>query len=185
MSVELVRAPYAFARALAATILVMTGATAAHTWAGGHLPGLPALLALSGVLLGAGLLVLRGLVPSALLLPVVLVAQTGLHGMFGLLATPAGHAAGHGAQVAAGADPALWSWSMLAAHAASTLLTAAAWWLCRRSVHTLVTVLALRPAYAGGRRDPLPARRAAAPVRSLVHLLATPRRGPPVALRHA
>ncbi len=71
MTVELARAPYAFARAVAATVLIMVGATAAHTWAGGHLPGVPALLALTGVVLGAGLLVLRGSLRWQVLLPVV------------------------------------------------------------------------------------------------------------------
>src|SRR5690349_16691210 len=94
MTVELARAPYAVLRALAATVLVMSGAVVAHTWAGGHLPGLPALLVLSGVVLGAAALVLRGVVGLRLVLPVVAVAQTGLHGMFGLLGAPDAHA-GH------------------------------------------------------------------------------------------
>ena len=176
VAVELERAPYVVARAVAATALVMAGALLAHTWAGGHVPGLPALLLLAGVVLGAGVLVLRGAVRLSVLLPVVALAQTGLHGMFGLLGDPGDHM-GH---TMTGPDPAQWSWQMLAAHAVGTLLTALAWWLCDRAVLAVVTLLALATPYAGGRRDPRPSRRTV--VRpSLVPLVVAPRRGPPVA----
>lgn len=178
MTVELARAPYSALRALAATVMVMSGAVVAHTWAGGHLPGLPALLALAGVVLGAGALVLRGLVGVKVLLPVVAVAQTGLHGAFGLLA-PAQHT-GHAPLSASAGDPAQWSWQMLAAHAAGTVLTALAWWVCDRAVIAVVTLRAVVTAHPGGRRAPRSTGRT--PVRpSLVHLVVAPRRGPPVA----
>ena len=48
-------------------------------------------------MLGASALVLRGSVAWQVLLPVVLVAQTGLHGMFGLLGAPSAEHAGHSA----------------------------------------------------------------------------------------
>jgi hypothetical protein len=38
MTVDMRRAPYAGWRALAATVMVMSGAVVAHTWAGGHVP---------------------------------------------------------------------------------------------------------------------------------------------------
>ena len=41
MTVESAPAPYVAARTAAATALVMAGATLAHTWAGGALPGTP------------------------------------------------------------------------------------------------------------------------------------------------
>ena len=184
MTVTLERAPHLLLRALAATILVMTGAVGAHTWAGGHLPGLPALLVLATVLLGASLLVLRGLLTGPLLLPVVAAAQAGLHGMFGALGGPAdhaGHLSGAGPPVA---DVATWSWQMLLAHLVGTGLTALAWWLCDRAVLAVLVAHALRPAYVVGRRPAVAgpgALRRATPV----HLLATPRRGPPAGLRRA
>ena len=180
MTVELARAPYVLVRALAATVLVMAGAVLAHTWAGGHLPGLPALLLLAGVVLGAGVVALRGWVPLPLLLPLVAVAQTGLHGAFGLLGTPAEHA-GHAMTAGDPAQwPAQWSWQMLAAHAVGTLLTALAWWLCDRAVLAVLVRRALGPAYVVGRRTPRPARRTSVRT-SLVPLVVAPRRGPPVA----
>ena len=181
MTVTLERAPYLVLRALAATVLVMTGALGAHTWAGGHLPSLPALLALGGVVLGGSLLALHGTVGPRLLLVAVAVAQTGLHGMFGLLATPSEHAM-HTA--ASGAEPVMWSWQMLAAHLVGTALTALVWWLCDRGVHAVLVALRLRPAYAARRRPLLDGTDAR--VRpSLVTLLVAPRRGPPVVLRCA
>ena len=40
--VEQARAPYALARALAATAVVVVGAASAHSWAGGDVPTVPA-----------------------------------------------------------------------------------------------------------------------------------------------
>lgn len=181
MTVELERAPHLWARALAATVLVMSGATAAHTWAGGHLPGLPALLALAGVVLGGGLLFLSGLLGWRLLLPAVAIAQTGLHGAFGVLGSSAEHAA-HAVSIQGATAQS--SWQMLAAHATGTALTALVWWLCDRTVLAVLVALRLRPAYAASPRPLLasPER----PVRvALVHLLAAPHRGPPVAAARA
>lgn len=186
MTVELARAPHAVARALAATVLIMVGATAAHSWAGGHLPGFPALVGLAGVVLGAGLLVLRGALGWQVLLPVVLVAQTGLHGMFGLLGVSSAEHASHASGAAmTGADPSQWSWQMLVAHTISTLLTAAVWWLCQRAAYAVVAALDTWSAYLTGRRDRrLPGRTRAVPS-ALVHLVGVPRRGPPAAPRCA
>ncbi len=65
------RAPYALARALAATVLTVTGAASAHTWAGGDVPTAPGLALIAAVVLAASLLVLRRGVPAPVLLPVV------------------------------------------------------------------------------------------------------------------
>ena len=65
------RAPYAFARALAATVVVVTGAVSAHTWAGGTVPTGPGLALVSAVVLAGGLLVFIRSVPLWALLPAV------------------------------------------------------------------------------------------------------------------
>ena len=39
------------------------------------------------------------------------------------------------------ADPTQWSWQMLVAHAVSTLLTVAVWWLCQRAAYAVVSAL--------------------------------------------
>ena len=52
-----VRAPYALARALAATAVVLLGAASAHTWAGGTVPSGPGLALVAAVVLAGGLLV--------------------------------------------------------------------------------------------------------------------------------
>ena len=58
------RAPYALARALAATTVAVTGATTAHTWAGGAVPTGPGLALVAAVVLGASVLVFRRDVPG-------------------------------------------------------------------------------------------------------------------------
>ncbi|WP_374457932.1 hypothetical protein [Nocardioides sp.] len=176
-SVEHVRAPYALARALAATVVVLTGAVSAHTWAGGTVPTAPGLVLITAVVLGGGYLVLAREVPAWALLPVVAAAQLGLHESFGLVAEHV-HT-GHDA--AAAPDPG-WTWQMVTAHLFVTLLTAVLWWAGRRAASLVVSFVS-RPA-------PLVAVRLRAPraeVRayvSLVHLLASPRRGPPRAVLH-
>ena len=183
MTVTYERAPHLWPRALAATVLVLTGAVGAHTWAGGHVPGLPGVLALAGVVLGGSLVVLRGLLTGWVLLPAVAVAQTGLHGMFGLLGEHAAHA-GHLSSGGAPAEAtAAWSWQMVAAHALGTLLTVLAWWLCDRAVLAVLAAQALAPAYVGRRGAAVCASGVARP--ALVHLVAAPRRGPPAGLRRA
>ena len=71
---------------------------------------------------------------------------------------------------------------MLVAHAVSTLLTVAVWWLCQRAAYAVVSVLddVARPTSAGRRDRRLTGRtRAVRP--ALVHLVGVPRRGPPAA----
>lgn len=173
MTLDQREAPYAGWRAAAATALIMPGATLAHTWAGGHVPPIPALVALSAVVLGASSLALRGTLRAHLLLPLVAGAQAFLHGSFAAVGS-IGHA-GHAAE--ATASP--WTWQMLLAHAAVTVLTAVVWRLCERAVTDVVAAITRQPAYAGGRRDPLPAPVAHHWPTPAFLLDLSPRRGPP------
>ncbi len=184
MTVDLERAPYVGARACAATGLIMAGAITAHTWAGGAVPGAPELLALTGVVLTTGLLFLRGAMSWRVLLPVVLVAQAGLHAAFGLLDASASHA-GHAGHAAMTADPGQWTWQMLAAHLVSTALTALVWGACDRAARAIITLFDGWTSYAGGRRDARLAPRPALVVPELTGLVAAPRRGPPAVLGRA
>ena len=172
MTVDIERAPHAGWRALAATVLIMAGSLGAHTWAGGHLPDGAGLVALSAVVFAASTLAMRGTVPARLLLVGIAVAQAALHTSL----TTLGHAehAAHSGGVAAA-----WTWQMLAAHTAVTVLTAAVWWLCHRAAAVVIAALTLVTPYAGGRRDPRARARDTAPAIRLVHLSAAPRRGPP------
>jgi hypothetical protein len=159
---------------VAATVLVMAGATCAHTWAGGHLPSGPGLLALGGLVLAASHLVLRGSVRPVVLLPAVALAQAGLHTAF---AAGAGEHAAHAAATGQG----IWTWQMLAAHTAVTLLTALVWQVCARAAHQVVTVLALALTYAGGRRDRGLALSDLGVLLARLDLATAPGRGPPQA----
>jgi hypothetical protein len=107
------------------------------------------------------------------LLPVVALAQLGVHESFGLVTTH-DHAT---TAVAAGQG---WSWQMVGAHAFVTLLTAILWWAGRRAASYAVSVRAhpAVPVTSRVRRSPS----AAAPRSSLVLLLVSPRRGPPLAV---
>ena len=173
-----VRAPYAAARALAATAVVLPGAASAHTWAGGTVPTGPGLALVAAVVLAGGLLVFAREVPMWALLPVVAAAQLGLHESFGLIAEHSHHAA-----MSAEMSPAMdagWTWQMVAAHLFVTVLTAVLWWAGRRAASYVVSLL-LRPTL------PVTARPRPRPVdvrlgSSLVHLLVPPGRGPPLAV---
>lgn len=163
-------APHALARSATATALSVVGAAGAHTWAGGDVPTGPGLLLVAGVVLVGSLLAFRRDVPARTLLPLVAAAQLGVHESFGLVA-----AHDHGTAASAGAG---WTWQMLTAHAFVTLLTAALWWAGRRAgtyavalrERSVPLVLADAPAMpVGDPRHP-----------SLVHLLVSPRRGPPL-----
>ncbi|GAA2114093.1 hypothetical protein [Nocardioides furvisabuli] len=169
--VEQARAPYALTRALAATILTVTGAASAHTWAGGDVPTAPGLALVAAVVLAASLLVLRREVPAPVLLPVVAVAQLGVHESFGLVSS-------HDHMTGTATDPG-WSWQMLAAHVFVTALTTVLWWAARRAAAYAVHLLA-RPVLpvVGQLRRPVTS---TTPV-TLVHLLVPLLRGPPVAV---
>lgn len=176
MTLDQRKAPYAGCRAAAATALVVPAATLAHTWAGGHLPSVPALLALSALVLLASSLVLRGTLRPRLLLPILVVAQGALHSSF-----VAVEATGHGHHAAAAASP--WTGRMLAAHAAVAVLTAVVWRLCERAAAVLVRAATLSATYLGGRRDPLRAPTSDHVPRQASCLDLTPLRGPPAPLR--
>lgn len=172
-----VRAPHAIGRAVAATLVVLAGAASAHTWAGGTLPTAPGLALVAAVLLGSGYLLFSRDVPAWLLLPVVAAAQLGVHESFGLVAEHV-HT-GHDAMVAPEAG---WTWQMVAAHLFVTALTAVLWWAGRRATSLVVSFVSRpTPLVALRLRAPHTEVRASA---SLVHLLVSPRRGPPVVGRH-
>jgi hypothetical protein len=165
-------APHTLARSATATVVSVAGAAGAHTWAGGDVPTGPGLLLVAAVVLAGSLLVFRRDVPAWTLLPLVAAAQLGVHESFGLVATH-----DHSATASAGAG---WTWQMATAHAFVTLLTAALWWAGRRA-GTYAVPLRERPAL------PVLAEAPAMPVGdprhpSLVHLLVSPRRGPPAAV---
>jgi len=181
MTVEIRRAPYAGWRALAATVLVMSGALGAHTWAGGHVPAWPGLVLLGAVVLGSSRLVLDGRMPRWLLLPAVAAAQACLHTSFVTMA--AGHEA-HTVHAAAGA-PSPWSGRMLLAHASVALLTLLVWQLCHRAAVTVLRLLTLPPSYVLGRLTRRPATAHRPLTAAATVLLGAPRRGPPVAFGHA
>ena len=165
------RAPYALARAVAATTVAVAGAATAHTWAGGDVPTGPGLVLVAAVVLGASLLVFRRDVPGWALLPAVAAAQLGVHESFGLVAS-------HDHAAVTTPDQG-WSWQMVGAHAFVTLLTAVLWCAGRRAASYAVSVHA-HPAVPVTTRV---ARRPsdAATRSSLVLLLVPPRRGPPPA----
>ena len=165
------RAPYALARAVAATTVALAGATTAHTWAGGEVPTAPGLVLVTAVVLGSSLLVFRRDVPGWALLPAVALAQLGLHESFGITAHD------HSAAAVPGQG---WPWQMVGAHAFVTLLTAVLWWAGRRAASYAVSVHAHPVVPVAGRVRRRPAD---APTRSsLVLLLVSPRRGPPLAV---
>jgi hypothetical protein len=166
------RAPHAFARALAATVVVVTGAVSAHTWAGGTVPTGPGLALVSAVVLAGGLLLFTRSVPLWALLPAVGAAQLGLHESFGLVPD-------HSHHMTAAPDPG-WTWQMVVAHVFVTLLTALLWWAGRRAGSYVVLLrLGVMPPVASEPR----ARPADIATHSLlVHLLTVPRRGPPPAV---
>jgi hypothetical protein len=169
------RAPHALARSVAATTVALSGATAAHTWAGGDVPTGPGLALVAAVVLGASVLVFRRDVPGWALLPAVALAQLGVHESFGLVA-----AHDHTATTAVAAGGQGWSWQMVGAHLFVTLLTAVLWWAGRLAASYAVSVHAHPsvPVRTRVRRRPS----AAVTRSSLVLLLVSPRRGPPLAV---
>ena len=173
---ERARAPHALARAVAATTVAVTGAATAHTWAGGDVPTGPGLTLIAAVVLAASLLVFRRDVPGWALLPAVALAQLGVHESFGLVTSH-----DHTVAAVAAAPGQGWSWQMAGAHAFVTLLTALLWWAGRRAASYAVSVHAHPAAPVATRVRPRPSRAAARP--SLVLLLVSPRRGPPLAVR--
>jgi hypothetical protein len=172
-------APYAGWRALAATVLVMAGATGAHAWAGGHLPQWPGLVGLAAVVLPASLLVLGRHASWQLLLPAVVAAQALLHTSF-VATTHTGHA---GLVNPPSADP--WTGRMLLAHAVVTVLTLVVWRLCGRAAMLVVRRPAVDGRHAGRRRVRSGAGSRPVTPRPAWLVDDAPRRGPPTAYRPA
>ena len=169
------RAPHVLARALAATVVVVVGALAAHTWAGGTVPTGPGLALVGAVVLAGGLVLFTREVPLWAVLPVVAAAQLGLHETFGLVA---GHShAPMPVMTETTAAPG-WTWQMVTAHLFVTLLTAFLWWVGRRAASHVVALLlgAAPPVTTRPRPCPVDVRLGT----SLVHLLVPPGRGPPL-----
>lgn len=177
MTVETRRAPYAGWRALAATVLVMTGALGAHTVAGGAVPDGAALVALGALVLGGSLLVMHDLVAPRWLLPLVALAQVGLHTAFAAMPATGEH-------VHAGHD--VWTWQMLLAHGVVTLLTAVVWRLCARAATAVLGALPTVRHRVTPHPTPRPVAGRAPRTRArLAHTTVAPRRGPPVLPRPA
>ena len=166
------QAPYVLARALAATAVVVVGALAAHTWAGGTVPTGPGLALVAAVVLAGGLVLFTRAVPLWALLPVVAATQLGLHESFGLVAEH-----GHGSMSGMSTPEAGWSWQMVAAHLFVTLLTAFMWWAGRHAASYVVALLLADDLPVADRPRPRPADVLLGA--SLVHLLVPPGRGPP------
>ncbi|MCF6378701.1 hypothetical protein L2K70_13895 [Nocardioides KLBMP 9356] len=168
------RAPHVLARAVAATVVVVVSALAAHTWAGGTVPTGPGLTLVAAVVLAGGVLLFTREVPLWAVLPLVAAAQLGLHESFGLVAQ---HTHEPGMSGMAPAADAGWTWQMVGAHLFVTLLTAFLWWVGRRAALYVVALLLAAAPPVAPRLRPRPA-----DVRlgtSLVHLVVPPGRGPP------
>lgn len=153
------------------TLEVMTVLVAAHTWAGGELPGLGWMAATVVLVFAAGAVVLRRRLPLRAAVPTLVVAQLLLHCWMVTLAPGQGAAHAHGTHLEL-------TWQMVLAHAAGGVATALVWELHRRAVEVVLswTEGALLPAPAlaptVARQAPLlPLRRP---------LVVVPLRGPPV-----
>jgi hypothetical protein len=169
-------------RALLATVEIMLGTVAAHTAAGGALPSPVWVAAAAALVLGGGLVVLRGRAPMWLVVPALAGAQLLLHCWLALtpghdMAAHAGlHAGGHTA--GSGAAHLELTAPMLLAHLGAALLTAAVWRVRRRAVQVLLAWSDLVRLLVPTRRavgTPSPA--GAVLLRALLSV--APRRGPP------
>ncbi len=153
-----------------------------HSVAGGGLPSLPWLVGLAGLVALSTAWVLRRSVRLAVMLPVLVACQLGLHALFAALATP-----GHGHLHHAAAPSPWWtdelSPRMVVAHVLCAVLTGVVWWV-RRSVVDIVLALA-GPFIVGTWRPRLAAlaRTSLGPAR--VWLFGDPGRAPPRVLAPA
>lgn len=163
------RAPLRFLRACLISTATLGLAAAAHTAAGGHLPGAPVLLLLAVLSLAPVMFLSRYRLGPAAMAGILTASQTALHQAFTTLAEPSGHCTGpgigaHGHHQAfaiphcatagdvAGHDMAGWPGAaMLAAHIIATAATAlllargeAALWQLAAWLKPLTTIL--RPA---------------------------------------
>lgn len=149
----------------------MAAVTGAHVWAGGELPALPWLVAMSGLVYLSGALLMRG---SFSLLPAALgvgAAQFGLHHLLTAMSPDTGHA--HGTMLGE------MSGQMLFAHAVGAVATWLIWALRRRSLDAILhwAQLLASPLPTAPRALVVEGRRAA-PI-ALRVVRNSPRRGPP------
>ena len=131
-------------RTARASVEVWSLTVLAHSVAGGALPSLPWLVGVAGLVTVSTAWVLRRSVRLAVMLPVLVLCQLGLHVLFASLSTPG--AGTHHPQHAAAPSP-WWmdelSPRMAAAHVLCAVLTGVVWWV-RRSVVDMVLALAGR-----------------------------------------
>jgi hypothetical protein len=142
----------------------------AHSLAGGALPSLPWLVGVAGIVAAATAWVLRRQANPAVMAPVLVACQLGLHVLFASLA-PAGHGTHH-AHGVVDLPP-----RMLAAHMLCAVLTAVVWWV-RRSVVDVVLRLAA-PLTLAERQVRIPDLAQAGIRQRMVWLLTDPGRAPP------
>jgi len=171
------RAPYVLPRAVAATVVAVVGALAAHTWAGGTVPTGPGLALVAAVVVAGGVLLFTREVPVWALMPLVAAAQLGLHESFGLVAEHSHGSMPSMPSMTSVPDEAGWTWQMVAAHLFVTLLTAFLWWVGRRAASYVVALLLATapPVATRPRPRPVDVRLGA----SLVHRVVPPGRAPP------
>ena len=155
----------------------------AHTLAGGALPSVPWLVGVAGLVTVSTAWVLRRSVRPAVMLPVLVLCQLGLHALFATL-SPAGAAAGHAGHAQHVATPSSWwmeelSPRMAVAHVLCALLTAVVWWL-RRWVVDVVLSLG-RPLAVVMRPAAIAVDAGASLGAALVWLVGSPGRAPPCA----
>jgi hypothetical protein len=174
-------------RSASATLEIMLGTVAAHTAVGGALPSPVWVAVAAALVLGGGLVVLRGRASLWLAVPALGATQLLLHCWLVAL-TPGHEMAGHSATSHAAGTGSVahleLTAPMLAAHVAAALLTAVVWRVRRRAVEVLL-------AWTTPVRLPVVTRRAVgtpapAGTRLLRGLLSVaPRRGPPARLAPA
>ena len=128
------------------------------------------------VVLGCSLACFRWGVPGWALLPAVVLAQLGLHELFGPASAPPAHAGHHHLEHAA-AGP---TWQMVAAHLVGAGVTALVWWWGRSTGHAVVALRRRPPRWVrrGHALGVPPTPAALLGRRDLV--LVAPDRGPPV-----
>lgn len=173
LTVRVVPRPGAVLRALLATLEIVLGTVAAHTWAGGTLPSPAWVATMTGLVLVASVVVLSRGVRARVAVPALAAAQVFLHCW--LVALSPGHAMpGHDMT-----GPHLeLTVPMLAAHLAAAVLTAVVWALRRHAVDVVLAWAAVVRVVVSVLR-----RRAAAAAPTVVRrrlvLAVAPRRGPP------
>jgi hypothetical protein len=160
---------------LLATVEIVAFGVAAHTWAGGSVPGLPWLFATVGLVALATYAVVLRRSSMAATFAALLAGQVGLHFLLGAMAPPSGHAGHHG-------DAAL-SWQMALAHIASAVVTLLIWQVRGRLILRVLGWAQARALVHTPRRHLVPASRAVG-AHALI-LLTAPRRGPPMGIAPA